>query len=66
MPREIAVHGIYMPTMTLLFLIAAGLAWAVDRVLAGFDLYRFFWHPGLLRLSLFAWLFGALALSVYR
>lgn len=27
MPREIAFHGIYMPTMTLMFLIAAGLAW---------------------------------------
>ena len=45
---------------------SAGLAWAIDRFLAGFDLYRFFWHPALLRLSLFACLFGALALSVYR
>jgi len=62
MPREIAFHGLYMPTMTLMFLIAAVLAWALDRFLAGFDLYRFFW----LRLSLFVCLFGALALSVYR
>ena len=42
MPREIAFHGIYMPTVTLMFLIAAGLAWALDRFLGGFDLYRFF------------------------
>ncbi len=46
MPREIAFHGLYMPTMTLMFLIAAGLAWALDRFLAGFDLYRFFLAPG--------------------
>ncbi|KAF1024845.1 MAG: Protein AaeX [Pseudomonas sp.] len=66
MPREIAFHGLYMPTVTLMFLIAAGVAWAVDRWLAGYDLYRFFWHPALLRLSLFFCLFGALALTVYR
>ncbi|WP_123501499.1 DUF1656 domain-containing protein, partial [Pseudomonas frederiksbergensis] len=28
--------------------------------------YRFFWHPALLRLSLFTCLFVALALTVYR
>ena len=66
MPREIAFHGIYMPNITQMYLIAAGLAWAIDRFLAGFDLYRFFWHPALLRLSLFVCLFGALALTVYR
>jgi hypothetical protein len=27
MPREIAFHGVYMPTMTLMFLFALGLAW---------------------------------------
>lgn len=26
MPREIAFHGVYMPTMTLMFLFALGLA----------------------------------------
>ena len=46
--------------------LASVLAWALDRFLAGFDLYRFFWHPALLRLSLFVCLFGALALTVYR
>ena len=66
MPREIAFHGLYMPSVSVLFLIAMGLAWALDRLLSGFDLYRFFWHPALLRLSLFACIFGALALTVYR
>ena len=66
MPREIAFHGVYMPSMTLMFFIAAGLAWGFDRLISGYDLYRFFWHPALLRLSLFACLFGAMALTVYR
>ena len=48
MPREIAFHGVYMPSMTLMFFIAAGLAWAFDRLFSGYDLYRFFWHPALL------------------
>lgn len=41
MPREIAFHGVYMPTMTLMFFIAAALAWALDRFISGYDLYRF-------------------------
>ena len=49
MPCEIAFHGVYMPSMTLMFFIAAGLAWAFDRLFSGYDLYRFFWHPALLR-----------------
>ena len=66
MPREIAFHGVYMPTMTLMFLIALGVGWVLDRLISGLDLYRFFWHPALLRLSLFCCLFGAMALTVYR
>ncbi|MBC3954741.1 MULTISPECIES: DUF1656 domain-containing protein [Pseudomonas] len=66
MPREIAFHGLYLPTVTLIFLIAMVLAWALDRLLAALDLYRHVWHPALLRLSLFTCLFGALALPLYR
>jgi hypothetical protein len=66
MPREIAFHGLYMPSVTVLFLVAMVLAWALDRLLSDFDLYRFFWHPALLRLSLFVCIFGAMALTVYR
>ena len=65
MPRETAFHGVYMPTMTLMFLFALGLAWGLDRFIASHDGYRFFWHPALLRLSLFVCLFGAMALTVY-
>ena len=49
-----------------LLLLAMGLAWVLDRVLASLDVYRWFWHPALLRLSLFFCIFGALALTVYR
>jgi Protein of unknown function (DUF1656) len=66
MPREIAFHGVYMPALTLLLLVAIALAWVLDRALASLDLYRWFWHPALLRLSLFFCVFGALALTVYR
>lgn len=66
MPREIAFHGLYMPTMTLMFLLAAGVAWALDRLFSSLDVYRFFWHPALLRLCLFVCIFGAMALTVYR
>ena len=66
MPRELAFHGVYMPTVTVIFLVALVLSWALDRVMAGLDLYRFFWHPALLRLSLFSCMFGAMALTVYR
>jgi hypothetical protein len=66
MPREIAFDGVYMPVLTLLLLLAIGMAWVLDRLLAGLDVYRWFWHPALLRLSLFFCIFGALALTVYR
>ncbi|MCS5515690.1 DUF1656 domain-containing protein [Pseudomonas qingdaonensis] len=66
MPREIAFHGLYMPTMTLMFLFAAGLAWGWTGSLPGMTATVFFWHPALLRLCLFICLFGAMALTVYR
>ncbi|MCY1464058.1 Protein AaeX [compost metagenome] len=55
-----------MPVMTLLFIVAALLGWGLDRVFAWVGLYRFTWHPALFRVCLFACLFGALSLTVYR
>ncbi|HBO1225049.1 DUF1656 domain-containing protein [Pseudomonas aeruginosa] len=66
MPREIAIHGVYMPTLTLLFVIAAALTWGLDRIFALVGLYRFTWHPALFRVSLFACLYGGLSLTIYR
>ena len=50
MPRELAFHGVYMPIVTVMFLVAMVLSWALDRLMSGLDLYRFFWHPALLPL----------------
>lgn len=66
MPREIAFQGVYLPALTLMLILAIGVAWVLDRLLASLDVYRRFWHPALLRLSLFFCVFGALALTVYR
>jgi len=66
LPREFAFHGIYMPTLSLLFVVAGLLCWALDRVLAAAGVYRFTWHPALFRVCLFVCLFGALSLSVYH
>ncbi|MDV6586939.1 DUF1656 domain-containing protein [Pseudomonas aeruginosa] len=66
MPREIAIHGVYMPTLTLLFVIAAALTWGLGRIFASVGLYRFTWHPALFRVSLFACLYGGLSLTIYR
>ena len=66
MPREIAIHGVYMQTLTLLFVIAAALTWGLDRIFASVGLYRFTWHPALFRVSLFACLYGGLSLTIYR
>ena len=40
LPREIAIHGVYLPTVGLLFVLAAGLTWGLDYVLALLGVYR--------------------------
>ena len=34
MPREVALFGLYLPSLTLLFLLTLPLAWALDRLFA--------------------------------
>lgn len=65
LPREIAFHGVLVPTVSALFLLAMLLTWGLDRLLAGAGVYRHVWHPILLRMGLFACVFAALALIVY-
>ena len=55
-----------MPSLTLLFLLTLPPAWALDRLFAWRGLYRHAWHPTLLRVSLFACLYCALALIIYH
>lgn len=66
MPREVQVLGVYMPSLTLLFLLCVLVGWGLDRLLAWLGFYRYAWHPTLLRVSLFICLYGALALCIYR
>lgn len=66
MPLELNVLELYLPTLMLLLGISTLLAWLMDRALIALNLYRFFWHPPLARLSLFICLFSALALTIYR
>lgn len=65
LPREIAFHGVLLPTVGALFLLAMLLTWGLDRLLAGSGVYRHVWHPILLRISLFACVFAGLALVVH-
>ncbi len=66
MPREIALFGVYLPNLTLLFVITLAVGWAIDRLVAWSGLYHHAWHPTLLRASLFTCLYGALMLYVYQ
>ncbi|KQW88460.1 hypothetical protein ASC94_23865 [Massilia sp. Root418] len=65
MPRELAVFGILIPTLLLLFLASLLLQAALDRVLGHAGLYRRVWHPALARLCLLACIFSALTLAFY-
>lgn len=66
MPPEIALHGVYLPSLTALFPATLAVGWALDRLLAGLGAYRHAWHPTLLRVGLFTCLYGSLALTIYR
>lgn len=66
MPRDLAVPDAYVPTILLMFVIGALLAWIVDRVLARTGLYRYVWHPSLFRASVLVCICAALGLYVYQ
>ena len=66
MPRELVFDGVYLPTLMAAFFLATLFAWVLDKALIGLDLYRFVWHPAMLRISLFTCLFCILALTIYR
>lgn len=66
LPRELVFHGIYVPTVAVLFIVAAVLTWLLDYALALFGVYRFAWHPSLFRFCVFACVFCGISLFVYR
>lgn len=66
MPGDIAVFGVYIPPIVIVFVLGAILTWLLDRVLASTGLYRFVWHLALFRASLLIRICGLLGLAVYR
>lgn len=64
MTGEIALGGIFMPTLLLLALAALALAWVVTRLIGALGLYRFLAYRAAVDLSLFVLILGGLALLV--
>jgi len=64
MTGEIALGGVYVPTLLLLALVALILAWAVTRLIGALGLYRFLAYRAAVDLSLFVLILGGLAIFV--
>lgn len=64
MTGEIALGGVYMPTLLLLALAALLLSWGLTRLIGAFGLYRFLAYRAAVDLSIFVLLLGALAILV--
>ena len=65
MPREIAIGGALIPALLIRFLLAAALLLLFDWVVGRYGLYRYVWHPALLRLAFLICVFGGLALLTF-
>lgn len=63
MLRELALFGALAPSLLLYFLAAILLFVMVDRLFARLGVYRFVWHPPLVRFGLFLCVFSVLVLS---
>lgn len=61
MTGEIALGGVFVPTLLLLALAAMALTFLLTRLLGAFGLYRFVAYRALVDLSLFVLLFGLVA-----
>ena len=64
MTGEIALGGVYVPTLLLLALVALILAWAVTRLIGALGLYRFLAYRAAVDLSIFILILGGFALLV--
>jgi hypothetical protein len=64
MTGEVALGGVYVPTLLLLALVALVLSSLLARLIAAFGLYRFLPYRAAVDLSLFILLLGGLALLV--
>ena len=62
MLREIGLFGALVPSLLFYFLAAVALFLVVDRLASRLGLFRWLWHPPLVRLALFICLFSGLVL----
>jgi hypothetical protein len=61
-PPEVSIAGTFVPGLLLVFLGCLLLMWLLDTVIGRLGLYRYAWHPPLVRLALFVCLFGVAGL----
>ncbi|SER48629.1 DUF1656 domain-containing protein [Sphingobium sp. YR768] len=64
MTGEIALGGIFIPTLLLLALVALVLAWVVTRLIGAAGLYRFLAYRAAVDFSIFVLILGGLAILV--
>lgn len=62
LPAEISIAGVYVPGLLVLAAALLPVAWAVDALAGRAGLYRYAWHPPLLRLAVYVGVFAALGL----
>ncbi|MBS0582808.1 MAG: DUF1656 domain-containing protein [Proteobacteria bacterium] len=65
MPREIALGDALVPGVLLLLLAMLAMLWLLDWIAGRYDLYRFVWHPSLVRLAVLVIAFAGLGLILY-
>lgn len=66
MPPELTILDVHMPALVALVLAGACVSAIVDRALAALGVYRFVWHPSLVRASVLALCICIPGLLVYR
>lgn len=64
MTGEIALGGVFVPTLLLLGLLALILNWGVTRLIGAFGLYRFVAYRAAVDLSLFVLILGLLSFLI--
>jgi protein AaeX len=60
MLRELSIGGVLVSPLLPYLVATIPVFWLVDKLLQRFGSYRWFWHPGLVRLALFVTLFSLL------
>lgn len=65
MPREFELFGIILPSLIPLLLVAGGISWGLDSLLARTGFFQFVWHPALFRISMTILLFCGFGLELF-